>query len=205
MTSKSDRRERQIERTRQDILEAAARAFAKNGFAGATIQDIAAEAGFTPPTLYSYFEGKEQILEAMMLTVTGELIAAFDEDYPAGLSLAQKLDLLMRRALEVADRRREAFTVFFAIPGFGGSVEGRAKAQGFGILLQTIGRWFERHASKGDLRGRPPEELALVLIGVGYGFMIQWMTDPKQGRFSARAQSIVSYFVNGALGPTNLR
>lgn len=204
MTSKSDRRERQIERARQDILEAAARAFAKNGFSGATIQDIATEAGYTPPTLYSYFEGKEQILEAMMLAVTGELIAAFDDDYPAGLSLAQRLDLLVRRALDVADRRREAFAVFFAIQGFGASVEGRAKAQGFGILLQTIGQWFERHASKGELRGRSPEELALVLIGVGYGFMIKWITDPRQGPFSTYAKSIVSYFVNGALGPTKL-
>jgi len=41
------RREREIARTREDIVEAASRAFVQIGVRDATMQDIAAEAGYT--------------------------------------------------------------------------------------------------------------------------------------------------------------
>jgi len=45
------RRAREIARTRQDILEAAARAFARNGYQAVTMQEIAREAGYTAASL----------------------------------------------------------------------------------------------------------------------------------------------------------
>ncbi len=50
---------------RQAILEAAGRCFARDGFRGATIAAICAEAMISPGHLYHYFESKEAIIEAM--------------------------------------------------------------------------------------------------------------------------------------------
>ena len=55
------RRELELARKREGILMAAARAFARGGYHVTTMQDIAREAGYTPPSLYAYFTGKEQI------------------------------------------------------------------------------------------------------------------------------------------------
>lgn len=56
-----DRQQKQTE-----ILEAAARIFARDGFQGATLQAIAAEAGVGKATLYYYFEGKRDIVRALL-------------------------------------------------------------------------------------------------------------------------------------------
>src|SRR3954469_18366482 len=47
--------------TRSRVLEAAAQVFARRGFHGATVQDIAREAGATTGAIYSNFAGKEDL------------------------------------------------------------------------------------------------------------------------------------------------
>jgi TetR/AcrR family transcriptional regulator, repressor for uid operon len=53
------------EEKRREILEAAGRCFARDGFKGATVSTICAEAKVSPGHLYHYFESKESIIEAM--------------------------------------------------------------------------------------------------------------------------------------------
>jgi TetR/AcrR family transcriptional repressor of uid operon len=54
------------EEKRREILEAAARCFGRNGFQGASISHICAEAGMSAGHLYHYFHSKEAIIEAMI-------------------------------------------------------------------------------------------------------------------------------------------
>jgi AcrR family transcriptional regulator len=52
--------------TRAHLLEAAAQVFAQRGFHGATIDDIAASAGFTKGAVYSNFKNKEDLFLALL-------------------------------------------------------------------------------------------------------------------------------------------
>lgn len=56
------------EQKRRDILEAAGRCFAKDGFRGASISSICSEAKISAGHLYHYFASKEAIIEAMAET-----------------------------------------------------------------------------------------------------------------------------------------
>lgn len=47
------------------IREAAEKVFAEKGFAGATMQDIATEAGLSAGAIYRYFPSKEALIEAL--------------------------------------------------------------------------------------------------------------------------------------------
>jgi AcrR family transcriptional regulator len=53
------------ERTRAELLAGAARVFARRGYHGATVEEIAAEAGYTTGAVYSNFEGKEALFLAL--------------------------------------------------------------------------------------------------------------------------------------------
>lgn len=53
-------------RTRRLLLEAAARTFARKGYAGASVEEIAEDAGFSIGALYSNFSGKEELFLALM-------------------------------------------------------------------------------------------------------------------------------------------
>ncbi len=56
-----ERKERERERRRQQIIVAAKRVFSDKGFNRATMEDIAKEAELSPGTLYLYFKNKDEI------------------------------------------------------------------------------------------------------------------------------------------------
>jgi len=58
--------QRRREMTKEHLLEAAAIVFARDGFHGASLDDIAALAGFTKGAVYSNFKSKEDLLLALM-------------------------------------------------------------------------------------------------------------------------------------------
>lgn len=61
----------------QKIIDAAEKVFSKVGFTNAKMDDIAAEAGITKVTLYSYFQSKEN----MQLAVTHKALTLLIEKY----------------------------------------------------------------------------------------------------------------------------
>ncbi|WP_307040539.1 TetR/AcrR family transcriptional regulator [Agromyces ramosus] len=68
MTSDSARRthrQRQAEETKDRVVAAARTLMARNGWAGTTVDAIAAEAGVAPQTIYAAFGNKRALLEGM--------------------------------------------------------------------------------------------------------------------------------------------
>jgi len=67
------RREKDKDRRRFDIIEAARTVFLARGYAGASMDDIAREAGITKPTVYSYFRTKDELYYTLTLPVMDRL------------------------------------------------------------------------------------------------------------------------------------
>src|SRR5512141_2854029 len=103
------RRHRLASLAREDILRAAAAAFATRGYQAATLQQIAAEAGFTAASLYTYFPSKEAIYQELGATVVAEVTAPFRRKLPAGWTFVERVTALIEAQCEVAQRRRGAF------------------------------------------------------------------------------------------------
>lgn len=64
------------------ILAAALKVFSQNGYSGASVDAVAAEAGITKPTLYQYFDSKEQLFTAMMQQKRDDMLQPFDDAAP---------------------------------------------------------------------------------------------------------------------------
>lgn len=79
MNQLSRRAQNRLDRHRR-ILDAAITIFAKAGFSGASMDDIAAQSGLSKPTLYQYFANKEALFEAMMLAPRDEMMTAFETE-----------------------------------------------------------------------------------------------------------------------------
>lgn len=54
------------EQTRRDLLDAAARVFVKRGFTGSSVEEIAAEAGYTRGAFYSNFRSKNELFVELL-------------------------------------------------------------------------------------------------------------------------------------------
>jgi len=59
------------------ILAAALKVFSQSGYSGASMDTVAAEAGLSKPTLYQYFDGKEQLFAKMMLQKRDDMLLPF--------------------------------------------------------------------------------------------------------------------------------
>jgi AcrR family transcriptional regulator len=69
-----ERKEREKERRKQQILVAAKRVFSEKGFNKATMEDIAHEAELSPGTLYLYFKNKEELYASLSLRILQYLL-----------------------------------------------------------------------------------------------------------------------------------
>lgn len=78
------RAQNRMDRERR-ILDAALTVFAAMGYSGATMDAVAAEAGLTKPTLYSYFPSKESLFSAMMLGKRDRMLDVFEHPSPEGM------------------------------------------------------------------------------------------------------------------------
>ncbi|MEL7231181.1 MAG: TetR/AcrR family transcriptional regulator [Pseudomonadota bacterium] len=93
------RREERKEQRRADIVDAALKVFARDGFALSKMDTIAEEAGISKGTLYLYFESKDELFEGMVKgkmlplleRLQSEMMAAGDD-----LSASEMLSVHMR-------------------------------------------------------------------------------------------------------------
>ena len=73
VTETTTRRLMQRDERQAQILAAAAAAFARTGFAGTSMDDVAAEAGITRLIVYRHFDSKEDLYRAVLTKVTDRL------------------------------------------------------------------------------------------------------------------------------------
>jgi AcrR family transcriptional regulator len=73
------------ENRRLDIIRAAARLFAAQGYAGTSMRDIAAAVGMLPGSLYYHFPSKEMLIEQIFI-VGSQTLSTAVEAAVAGLS-----------------------------------------------------------------------------------------------------------------------
>jgi len=68
-----ERKEREKERRRQQIIVAAKRIFSAKGFNKATMEDIAEEAEISPGTIYIYFKNKDELYASLSIRILQHL------------------------------------------------------------------------------------------------------------------------------------
>ena len=97
-----ERKEREKERRRQQILVSAKRVFSEKGFNKATMEDIASDAELSPGTLYLYFKNKEELYASLSLRILQYLKIRVDHvNGEEDLDSIQKLDALMDAMYDV--------------------------------------------------------------------------------------------------------
>lgn len=83
--------------TREALLDSAERRFGESGFAGASVRDIATDAGLrNQASLYHYFPGKQQLYEAVIARGVDALLPLWGPNRATnGVPTASTLDALL--------------------------------------------------------------------------------------------------------------
>lgn len=159
------RREANRKAKERRILDAALRVFAADGYAGASMDAIAAAAGVSKPTLYQYFGGKEALFAAIMLEKRDEMAGVLEHPSP---SMVQDL-LDFARAYAGVVMRPDMLSLARLIIGEAQRFPeiGRAyQASGPDRLLQRIMDYLESRRAEGRLAFEDAELAAEDLWGL---------------------------------------
>jgi AcrR family transcriptional regulator len=101
-----------VKARRRQIFLAVTRVLARKSFHQATVKEMALEAGIAAGSIYMYLRSKDEILLLLAESMVGELSDALPEIRLAALGDPRRELLgVMRAALDVIDRYREAFAV----------------------------------------------------------------------------------------------
>jgi AcrR family transcriptional regulator len=107
---KQARTEAEREERMRSIRAAALDVFSAKGFAAARLDDIAKAAGVAKGTIYLYFASKEDLLESIVKSTIGAVLANFEQAVATSPAPASALLRLMGQVIGVAiedgDRRR---------------------------------------------------------------------------------------------------
>ncbi len=168
------------------MLDAAAGVFARKGFAGASVEEIAESAGYSTGALYSNFESKEQLflelLAARRSRATERQAAAVEEVLGSGQAAgADPSAALSRLFATVAGRGGEAVALqaefwLYAVrnPEAMGIVAAAARDQ-VDALEPLIATAMMRSGASGDV---PPEAVTRAALALFQGLVRQRRVDP---------------------------
>ena len=139
------------EAARDAIVDAAWALARDEGLAGLALRDLARRAGITTPTVYSYFESKLAIYDAMFERAATEFADRMGEPYPEGDDAVARLTGGVHRFVGFCTDDVPRYQLLFqrTVPGFEPSAAAFAPAtRSLDLLrgqLEAVGITDERH------------------------------------------------------------
>lgn len=182
---KHPRREREKERQRQEMLDAALSLFTDKGYHNVTMHEIAEKAEFAIGTLYKFFRNKEDLYKALMLQMSEEfnetLIRAIEGPEDEG----EKLRSFIKTMNELFQAHLPVIRLYFSeshgesfnrMAGLDSEIHRRRN-----IVTKAVEEVFEKGIRKKRFRKvADPRSLAIALEGISSAFFFQWLEDPKR-------------------------
>ena len=183
------RQQRRIQ-TMERLLDAAAEVFADVGFHAATVDDIAAAAGYTKGAVYGNFENKDALFLALIDRHVDSQLAQIDAVVTAAADLGASLG---DAAEEQVDRVRAFGLLMLELWQYAArNAEARAAlaARYAAVRERLAGAIEERRSASGATDPRRPDDVATLVLALDAGLFLQQMLDPEAVTPELRAKAI---------------
>jgi AcrR family transcriptional regulator len=197
VTAVPTRKERQ-EQTRAQLVAAASRVFARRGYHEATVEEIAAEAGFSTGAVYSNFSGKEALFLALADRQVSERVTeieavadAAERKDDAGAEAAAKFRAFLERDPDWPLLFYEFWSLSVRNPNLQGELAMRRDA-----IRDALADTLERVAAQHGFKLRfSPQVLATAIAASLNGLAFERAADPD-----ALPDEVFAEFVTAVLG-----
>jgi AcrR family transcriptional regulator len=169
-------------RTRAQLLEAAAHIYARRGFAGATLEEVASEAGYTKGAVYAHFGSRENLLLALLEEHLASEIAEQLELFDRARVTWERPFAGSERWMEGLQEHPDRFRLFVELWGYAQREEPMRLrlASGLAQLRATFTHFAADSAADAQIETSPEanEQFATVMLGLGLGLGMLELTDP---------------------------
>lgn len=153
------------EERRREIYAAAAAVFARNGYVGTRVEDIAAATGISKGLIYHYFGGKEVLFTALIERAAAGTLGLYRGALTGPGTAAARLHRLLEEVVEGLADHPDMFVVVVhgflseAVPAAARTRVRRLVAEGTALLSELVAAGQQA----GDIVAGDPELLALTV------------------------------------------
>ncbi|MBP7065814.1 TetR/AcrR family transcriptional regulator [Ferrovibrio sp.] len=179
---------------REAILDMAAELFARRGFAGASLADLAEASGYSKSSLYHYFGDKQAILYQAMQAHLAELTAIADTAMDVALPPEQQLRRFARATMRAYATARWKHRLLVNETASLAPAERRQVVAAQRALVQRVADLLERLRPSANVAERWPN--AMLFYGM-LNFTYTWYDPAGAVTPEALADQAVSIFLNG--------
>jgi TetR/AcrR family transcriptional regulator len=197
------RRERERERIRQEILEAAELEFAQSGFRDTNMSAIAARVELSVGTLYNFFPSKDALFITLLDTKATEFFRREEEAVHGIKCPLEKIRFILRNMCQVLLENLSLFRLFIDIkteknmpaiekehPLVTVKVENH---------LQFMSGLFQEAMDAKMVRPMSPRLLAVCLDSLIFGFIEHWDRLKSLGEADNLISDLETFFFDGIL------
>jgi TetR/AcrR family transcriptional repressor of mexJK operon len=159
---------------RKQILDAAQKVFAKKGFHGTSIKDLAKAAGISPGLLYWYFKDKTDLLTSLLSERITEGFGSLAEEVPFDLPPEEFLPRFGRFYVGLVERPMNAalFKIVIAnTQSFPAAVR-EVQSHMIDRILGTMQTYFQHQIDAGRMRACDTEMATRVFMGSLVAYML---------------------------------
>jgi AcrR family transcriptional regulator len=175
-------REEKKARTRAQLIDAAATVFARRGFMAASLDEVAEEAGLTKGAVYSNFDSKEELFEAVIEDRLNEPMKHAAEVIDSSTGTTEDHAMAGARAfVGVVEREREVFLLALEMnihvarhPELAPAFAARRRQQ----LAEVADIITEHVHGSGDSLPLPADQMAIAVEALSQGIALHTLVDP---------------------------
>jgi TetR/AcrR family fatty acid metabolism transcriptional regulator len=182
----------------QQIIDAAIRVFARNGYYNSRVSDIAREAGIASGTIYLYFKTKDHILVTLFREKMAEWVAQVRRriaDEPDAVAKIRRLVALHFTVLEGDPHLAEVVQVELRQ---GHKFFRGASAHEVSAYFDLIGDVLHQGIAAGQFRPDLPVKMATkMLFGAMDQVATSWVLGKRAYRLSDAAEPVAALFLRG--------
>lgn len=184
---------------RQQILDAAVEVFARSGFHGSRVSDIAREAEVADGTIYLYFKSKDEILLALFEQKMTEMIQAAQQALEGIDDPFEKLRRFCVHHMKNVEEHRSAAKVLQVELRLSNTFMKEYKPLPLQDYLNLVGRVLEEGQSRGLVRADlNPVIVRRALFGALDEIAMQWILTPNaRYGLTESALQIADVFIDG--------
>jgi len=197
-----NRKERDRQLRKSDILTAAERIFALRGFYQATMQDIAKEAQYAIGTVYLYFKDKDSLYLSLLDEKLRDLFFIIEEEVKKVHDAEDKLKVFIRESLIFFEKNQDFFRIFLLEKSKGQAIKdakfssSTLVAQHMEFITGIVKMGQEQKIVRSDFNAG---QMADILISIIMTVVFDWLKEPKDAKNLAdTSRFILDMFMSGA-------
>lgn len=185
-----------MNKTKRAIFDSAIKVFSNNGYEGATMDEIASNAGVAKGTLYYYFKSKEEIFKYIITEGMGVIREQLEEEAQKFQDSLSKIKALCRVQLNLVYQNRDFFKVIMS-QIWGQEIRQMELRKSIEEYISYIEQYLKEAVDEGTIKKGETSFMAYTFFGTVCSAAVYELINKNTGDIDGIIDNMTSYILTG--------